>query len=184
MSVIRCQVTEHNKTWQNYRRYLIGREYFCRVPTTSRLCSSQQCCLVDNSIVDESSECVEDVGDEDKLWRIKLDHGDVVQQLGTLDHNLQWFHALIFLPRLYQRCVQLLRTTWQWHTLKKVKIAYTLLRSIGFCIPVLGSQPAGDVSHNPGVRLPLLSARPVVTPATLKRAATSFAARWTEARRV
>ena len=118
MSVIRCQVTEHNKKWQNYRRYLIGREYFCRVPTTSRLCSSRQCCLVDNSIVDESSECVEDVGDEDALWRIKLDHGDVVQQLGTLDHNLQWFHALIFLPRLYQRCVQLLCTTWQWHTLK------------------------------------------------------------------
>jgi len=43
-------------------------------------------------------------------------------------------------------------------------------------IPVLGSQPAGDVNHKPGVRLPLLSARPAVTPATLKRAATSFAA--------
>jgi len=43
-------------------------------------------------------------------------------------------------------------------------------------IPVLGSQPAGDVSHKPGGRLPLLSARPVVTLATLKRAATSFAA--------
>jgi len=43
-------------------------------------------------------------------------------------------------------------------------------------IPVLGSQPAGDVSHKPGGRLPFLSARPAVTPATLKRAATSFAA--------
>jgi len=43
-------------------------------------------------------------------------------------------------------------------------------------IPVLGSQPAGDVSHKPGGTLPLLSARPAVTPATLKRAATSFAA--------
>jgi len=32
-------------------------------------------------------------------------------------------------------------------------------------IPVLGSQPAGDVSHKPGGRLPLLSARPAVTPA-------------------
>jgi len=39
-------------------------------------------------------------------------------------------------------------------------------------IPVLGSQPAGDVSHKPSDRLPLLSARPAVTPATLKRAAT------------
>ena len=47
--------------------------------------------------------------------------------------------------------------------------------------PVLGSQPAGDVSHKPDGRLPLLSARPAVTPATLKRAATSFAALLTEA---
>ena len=43
-------------------------------------------------------------------------------------------------------------------------------------IPVLGSQPAGDVSHKPGGRLLLLSTRPAVTPATLKRAATDFAA--------
>ena len=43
-------------------------------------------------------------------------------------------------------------------------------------IPVLGSQPAGDVSHKPGGRLPLLSARPAVTLATLKRVATNFAA--------
>jgi len=40
----------------------------------------------------------------------------------------------------------------------------------------LGSQPAGDVSHKPGGRLPLLSAGPAVTPATCKRAATNFAA--------
>jgi len=45
----------------------------------------------------------------------------------------------------------------------------------------LGSQPAGDVSHKPGGRLPLLSARPAVTLATLKRAAISFAAWSTEA---
>ena len=37
-------------------------------------------------------------------------------------------------------------------------------------IPVIGSQPAGDVSHKPDGRLPLLSARPTVTPTTLKRA--------------
>jgi len=43
-------------------------------------------------------------------------------------------------------------------------------------IPVLGSQPEGDVSHIPGGRQPLLSARPAVTLATLKRAATNFAA--------
>ena len=49
-------------------------------------------------------------------------------------------------------------------------------RRVPELIPVLGSQPAGDMSHKPGGRLPLLSARPAVTPATLKRAAISFAA--------
>ena len=47
-------------------------------------------------------------------------------------------------------------------------------RRVPGLIPVLGSQPAGNVSHKPGGRLPLLSARPAVT--TLKRAATNFAA--------
>ena len=49
-------------------------------------------------------------------------------------------------------------------------------RRVQELITVLGSQPAGDVTHNPGGRLSLLSARPVVTLATLKRAATNFAA--------
>jgi len=49
-------------------------------------------------------------------------------------------------------------------------------RRVPELIPVLGSQPAGDVSHKLVSRLPLLSARPAVTPATLKRAATNFAA--------
>jgi len=49
-------------------------------------------------------------------------------------------------------------------------------RRVPELIPVLDSQPAGDVSHKPGSRLSLLSARPAVTPATLKRAATNFAA--------
>ena len=41
-------------------------------------------------------------------------------------------------------------------------------RRVPELIPVLGSQPAGDVNHKP--------ARPAVTLATLKGAATSFAA--------
>jgi len=49
-------------------------------------------------------------------------------------------------------------------------------RRVPELIPVLGSQPAGNVSHKPGGRLPLLSARPAVTLTTLKRAATNFAA--------
>jgi len=49
-------------------------------------------------------------------------------------------------------------------------------RRVPQLILVLGSQPANDVSHKPGGRLPLLSTRPAVTLATLKRAATSLAA--------
>jgi len=63
-----------------------------------------------------------------------------------------------------------------------IKVAETRLPSVyrvPELIPVLGSQPAGDVNHKPDGRLPLLSARPAVTtppPANLKRAATNFAA--------
>jgi len=49
-------------------------------------------------------------------------------------------------------------------------------RRVPELIPVLCSQPAGDMSHKPGGRRPLHSVRPVVTLATLKRAATNFAA--------
>ena len=60
-------------------------------------------------------------------------------------------------------------------TLKRSPYSITE-RRVSELIPVLGSQPAGDVSHKPGGRLPLLSARPAVTSATLNRAATNFAA--------
>jgi len=46
-------------------------------------------------------------------------------------------------------------------------------RRVPELIQELGSQPASDVSHKPGDRLPLLSARPAVT---LMRAASNFAA--------
>jgi len=62
---------------------------------------------------------------------------------------------------------------------KNVKVAHTRLPSVyrvPELIPVLGSQLVGEVSHKPGDRLPLLSARPAVTPATFKKAATNFAA--------
>ena len=41
-------------------------------------------------------------------------------------------------------------------------------RRVPELIPVLGSQPVGDVSHKPGGRLPFLSARTAVTLATLR----------------
>ena len=47
-------------------------------------------------------------------------------------------------------------------SVKKVKVAHTRLpeRRVPELIPVFGSQPVCDVSHKPGGRLPLLSARP------------------------
>ena len=63
-------------------------------------------------------------------------------------------------------------------TLKKGKGSpyWITKRRVSDLILVLGSQPAGDASHKPGGRLPLLSARPTVTLANLKRAAINFAA--------
>ena len=72
-------------------------------------------------------------------------------------------------------------TTVKPHSVDKKGSPYSITeRSVLQLIPVLGSQPAGE-SHKPGGWLPLLSTRPAVTPATLKRAATNFAAWWTEA---
>ena len=91
----------------------------------------------------------------------------------------------------------LLRDNWQdfnWHYASRVPSAIAELlvyihdhtvsaiikgcpysiteRRVPELIPVLGCQPAGDVNHKPGGRLPLLSARLAVTRATLKSAAT------------
>ena len=41
-------------------------------------------------------------------------------------------------------------------------------RRVPELIPVLGSQPAGDVNHKPDGRLPVLSVRPAVTPQPLR----------------
>jgi len=79
---------------------------------------------------------------------------------------------------------------WMWEKWRQSEICIVIKgnpysiaeRRVPELIPVLGSQPADDVSHKPGGRLPLRSTRPVVTLATLKKAAASFAAWWTEAR--
>jgi len=60
-----------------------------------------------------------------------------------------------------------------------------VLRQIRWCAAVQTLLRLGmrsHVSHKPGGRLPLLSAMPAVTLATLKRAATNFAAWRTETR--
>ena len=72
-------------------------------------------------------------------------------------------------------------TRWQYDTsqYKSTIVTEVLLTSYHtvvttVLIPVRGSQPAGDVSHKPGGRLPLPSTRPAITPASLKRAATNL----------
>jgi len=85
-------------------------------------------------------------------------------------------------PLVYHRDPQALSTAQlcragQLATADKTGSPYSITEHrVPELILVLGSQPAGDISHKPGGRLLLLSARPTVTPATLKRAATNFAA--------
>jgi len=77
----------------------------------------------------------------------------------------------------HKKLTYMLTMTHQATHLSKKGSPYSIIeRRVPELIPVLCSQPVGDVSHKPGGRLPLLSTRPAVTPATLKRAATSFAA--------
>jgi len=62
------------------------------------------------------------------------------------------------------------RSTYDTHTDRRKKASpySTTERTAPEPIPVPGSQPARDASHKPGGRLPLLSARPAVTPANLE----------------
>ena len=66
---------------------------------------------------------------------------------------------------LYIGTSQLLPTSLVVQVKKGKGSPYSITeRRVPELIPVLGSQPAGDVSHKPGGRLPLLSARPAVIP--------------------
>jgi len=66
---------------------------------------------------------------------------------------------------------------WICHRNKGKRSPYSITEHrVPELISVFGSQPTGDVSHKPSGRLLLLSARPAVTLATLKRVATNFAA--------
>jgi len=84
------------------------------------------------------------------------------------------------LYQIISRPTQSLKNTAVFFTVRDKKSKgspYSITeRRVPELIPVPGSQPAGEVSHKPGGRLPLLSARPAVTTATLKRAAANFAA--------
>jgi len=97
------------------------------------------------------------------IWNIKLPFGRTEQNAAVIKH---------------EKC-----SSFTTCSIKNKIAPYSITeRRVPELIPVLGSQPAGDMSHKPGGRVQLLSAGPAVTLATLKRAATSFAAGWTEAR--
>jgi len=60
-------------------------------------------------------------------------------------------------------------TQWSGYGKKGKGSPYSITeRRVPELIPVLGSQPAGDVNHKPGGRLPLPSVRPAVTLAPLR----------------
>ena len=108
---------------------------------------------------------------------------------GRLDYGWSLIPTTVLIcASEYPSSVTLEFTEFQGHFgwLSKVKSKdspYSITeRMVPELIPVLGSQPAGDMSHKPGGGLPLLSARPTVTIATLKSAAAIFTAGWTEAR--
>ena len=78
----------------------------------------------------------------------------------------------------YQKGTEARDSEWQWHQLGHMQVCISLQTDnhastpplrVPELIPNLGSQPAGNVSHKPGGTLQLLSARPAVTLATLKR---------------
>ena len=97
--------------------------------------------------------------------------------------QLPFIHRLILSSRMFN-IIMLFSQRTDKQGKKKVKVAYTRLPSVGFrsWFRFLAlSLQVSWVINKPGGRLPLLSARPAVTPATLKRAATNFAAWWTEA---
>jgi len=88
--------------------------------------------------------------------------------------------------RQYTFLIWLLTIHYTWpiqllYIVKKGSPYLITKRRVPELILVLGSRLAGDVSHKPGDRLPLLSTRPAVTLAALIRAATSFTAWWSEA---
>ena len=100
--------------------------------------------------------------------------GPALQSQGRQD-LLRRLHSLYRSPHHHVRCA--LQSILFSRSVRLKRSPYSITdRRVPELVPVLGSQPAGDVSHKPDGRLSLLSARPAVTPATLKRAATSFAA--------
>jgi len=74
--------------------------------------------------------------------------------------TLKRVHEREFSSTQFMCCKQVFKPRY-----KKVKITEHRVPEL---IPVLVSQPASDVSHKPGSRLPLLSARPAVTLASLR----------------
>ena len=95
----------------------------------------------------------------------------------AMHHRLQWFIHLWAHGLTGGRAPHSLWAMVHFVLIKGKASPYSIAkRRVPELIPVLGSQRVGDVNHELGGRLLLLPARPAVTLATLKRAATNFAA--------
>ena len=76
--------------------------------------------------------------------------------------------ACVFLLITYSRVIFLLKGKGSPYSITE--------RRVPELVPVLGSEPAGDVSHKPGVGSHYFPPGLQLPPATIKTAATSFAA--------
>jgi len=113
---------------------------------------------------------------------VQIFYAGVIVHSVCSGNHFQWNQVCLFGCRLYiysltQQAELLAIAPLNLCRPSKKSTPYSITeRRVPELIPVLGTQPAGDVSHKPGGRLPLLFARPAVTPATLNRTATNFAA--------
>ena len=87
--------------------------------------------------------------------------------------NIQRFKKKLFTGRLSNKPFLIWLLTTPRHVKYGVKGSpYSITeRRVPELIPVLGSQPAGDMSHKPDGRLPLLPARSAVTENDLRSTA-------------
>ena len=129
--------------------------------------------IISPAKVDEPIKCR--LAESQRNSVLCADARDTHHPLISFPKQFYWFTHLVIENKLLNKCCHSCAMT------KKGSPYSIIKRRVVELIPVLGSQPAGDASHKLGGRLPLLSASLAVTPATLKRAATNFAAWRTEA---
>jgi len=108
------------------------------------------------------------VADFSAVLRVDAENKAARQQLVIASNQLrqQRLHERQAYAGMFDRLAKVTPATW--HHVQLARIRPITERMDPQLIPVLGSRPAGDASHKPGGRLPLLFTMPAVTLATLK----------------